>query len=244
MWTKSSTPQGDFDQIAALGFRYAIVNPEAAPLDRLRAAGLKPILWLGNYDDINCFWRWSDSSVRSRIDAVKNHPLLANGGADVILFVADEPHSAASGGCASAPRDVRQRAQFAKSLLPNARTFITENRTEDFANLAKTTDVFGAIKYPCSTAKGCVISKIGETGKAVNAAGITEWWGVPQAADGSDGYYRAPTASEMQQIIDAWKAQHGIDGMLVYAWGDGCCGDSVGMRDFPWLWPVWQAQRF
>jgi hypothetical protein len=224
--------------VKSLGFQSVLVNPDRAQLDRASAAGLRAGVWLGNYDDDACAWNWSDSTISSRITAVRGHPAIA------YYFVADEPHSAASGGCASSPRHLTERNTLVKSLDPSVPTLITENRREDFAAVGRIADVFGPIRYPCSYSSGCVPSKITETIAAVNAAGIKNWWGVVQSFhEPSGGYYRAPNATELQQIIAAWKSDPGIDGLMAYTWGESCCGDDIGLRDLTDLWGVWQAEN-
>jgi hypothetical protein len=238
-WTKSSTMQAEFDKVKSLGFSHAMVNPDPAQLARVAAAGLRAVIWGGNYDDA-CFWRWSNATFTQKVNEMKTSPYI---GLVDVMFIADEPHSAASGSCANSPADMRSRHALSKSLLPNVQTMISENRSEDFANLARTTDLFAAIKYPCSHAKGCVLSKIDQTVAAVNAAGITNWWAVVQSfREPTGGYYRAPNATELRQLISRWEAGR-PDGIASYAWGDGCCGDDVGLRDLPELWPVWQAEN-
>jgi hypothetical protein len=238
-WTKSSSTQAEFDKVKSLGFSHAMVNPDPAQLARVAAAGLRAVIWGGNYDD-TCFWRWSDATFTQKVNAMKTSPYI---GLVDVMFIADEPHSAASGSCANSPADMRSRHALSKSLLPSVQTMISENRMEDFANLARSTDLFAAIKYPCSNAKGCVLSKIDEAVAAVNAAGITNWWAVVQSfREPAGGYYRAPDATQLRQIMSRWEAGR-PDGMAAYAWGDGCCGDDVGLRDLPELWPVWQAEN-
>jgi len=96
---------------------------------------------------------------------------------------------------------------------------------------------------PCSYAKGCVLSKIDEHVAALDAAGITNWWAVPQSfREPTDGYYRAPSATELAAILDRWRS-FGPHGLFAYTWGDSCCGDDIGLRDLPELWPVYQRQN-
>jgi hypothetical protein len=236
IWTHSrSTSLSD---IRVLGFRSVLVNPDRLQLDGALAAGLRAGVWLGNYDDDACAWNWADATIITRINAVRGHPAVA------YYFIADEPHSSASGGCSTAPAQLRERNALVKSLDPSIPTLITENRREDFAAVGRIADVFGPIRYPCSYSNGCVLSKVTQTIEAVKAAGITNWWGVVQSfREPSDGYYRAPSAAELAEIIATWKADPGIDGLMVYAWGEGCCGDDVGLRDLPGLWPVWRAEN-
>ena len=186
---------------------------------------MSAIVWLGNVSDPPaCTWNWSDSKVTAAITAIRNHPAVA------FYFVADEPHAA----CAS---QVRSRTALVRSLDPMKPTFMTENRKADFAALAGITDIFGIIRYPCSYGSGCVPSKVTESMKAARAAGISSWWGVPQVFhEPSGGYYRAPSASELQAIFNAWEADAGTVGYFFYTWGDGCCGDDIGLLNHSELW--------
>jgi hypothetical protein len=227
----------DATNVKGLGFQYALANPSVAELDLLYSHGLRAIIWLGNYNDA-CYWNWSDAKITTSINAIKDHPAVA------YYFVADEPHAAPSGGCVNSPDDMRARVALIRSLDPRHPTLITENRREDFASLANIADVMGLIRYPCSYANGCVMSKIDETIAAANAAGIAHYWAVPQMFYEPEpgGYYRAPSATELQQIYTEWKIAPGsrIEGQLVYTWGRGCCGDDIGLADLPDLWPVVQ----
>jgi hypothetical protein len=236
IWTRSDSTT--FGRVRSLGFQSVLVNPDRTQLDRALASGLRAGVWLGNYNDEACSWNWSNSTVTTRINAVKGHPAIA------YYFVADEPHSSASGGCSTAPQHLTERNALVKSLDPTVPTLITENRREDFAAVGRIADVFGPIRYPCSYSSGCVPAKVTQAIAAVNAAGITSWWGVVQSfEEPASGYYRAPNATELEQIIAAWKAGPGIDGLMAYAWGEACCGDDVGLRDLPGLWPTWQAEN-
>lgn len=206
----------------------AQVNPDRSQLDLVHSKRLRAIVWLGNINDSSCVWNWSDAALTTKINAVKGHPAIA------YYFIADEPH-------ATCAQQVRERTQLVKSLDPMVPTFITENRREDFDELAGIADVFGIIRYPCSYASGCVMAKISESVAAARAAGITSWWGVPQAFfEPPGGYYRAPSPAEEQQIVDTWKAE-GAQGLFVYTWGRGCCGDDIGLADLPDLLDWWRT---
>jgi hypothetical protein len=248
-WTKSTSTQAEFDNVRSLGFTHAMVDPDPAQLARLAAAGLRAVLWGGNYDDTGCAWNWSDATFTQKVNAAKASPYI---GLVDVVFVADEPHSAASGGCAASPQHMRERVALSRSLLPAVQTMISENRSADFGNLANIADIFAPVRYPCSYASGCVLSKIDQHVAAMTAAGVTKWWAVVQSfREPYGGYYRAPTATELRQIIDRWKS-FAPDGLFAYAWGDGCCGDDIGLRDLadlpdlpdsPDLWSPWRAEN-
>jgi hypothetical protein len=247
VWTKSTSAQSEFANAVSLGFRVTMVDPDQAQVDKAKAAGSPQImLWLGNYDDVKCRWRWDDATLTAKLHALASNPEIK------YAFVADEPHSAASGGCASSPRQMRDRGALVKSILPNVKTLISENRTADFANLKAVSDVFVAISYPCNygnASSGCEsnLSNIQERLHALHAAGIPEsqeWWAMVQSfGEPARRYYRMPTATELRHVLDKWETDTTLDGYMAYTWGDGCCGDDIGLKDAPDLWPTWQAEN-
>src|SRR4051794_28814158 len=235
-WAKSTSSLADFQKMKALGFTHSMVDPNPAQLATLAQAGLRAVIWGGDYDNA-CFWRWNDATFTSKVNALKTSPYL---GIVDYVFIADEPHIGSQ--CkATGTADIRSRNNLSKSLLPNVQTLVSENRTDDYDELVGLTDGFLAIKYPCSYASGCVLSKIDESTAKVKASGFTNWWSVVQSfKEPSGGYYRAPSAPELRAIMDKWEAAS-PNGVAAYAWGDGCCGDDIGLRDLTELQPTWLA---
>jgi hypothetical protein len=226
IWTSgspSSLTGADLAQIKSLGYDFVQANPDISVLDRVDAAGLKAMIWLGNYRDEddsppNCVWNTSDATLRTQINLVKNHPAVLG------YTIADEPHV---GACTKSPQQVLDRHNLIRSLDPNTDhpTLITENRYADYAALANKTDIMGLVGYPCSIAKGCRQSVVQDRIDAANAAGVQHYWSMPQI-DG-DSYYRVPTPTELQQIYAWWRVPSSRqEGALTFLWHgcDSCDG--------------------
>jgi hypothetical protein len=232
VWT-SGSPTGLTDpelaQLKNLGYDFVQANPDVSVLDRVHAAGLKANIWLGNYRDENdspptCVWNTSDAALTTQINAVKDHP------ATFAYFIADEPHGGGSDPddeCTGlAPQQIQDRHNLIRSLDPNPahQTLITENRYGDYAALANTTDVLGLVGYPCSFDYGCRSSVIQTRVDAAVAAGVEEFWSMPQIDEdlGSDAYYRMVTPTELQWIYQTWRdLVPQQTGALTFLW-DGC----------------------
>jgi hypothetical protein len=226
IWT-SGSPTGLTDpelaQLKNLGYDFVQANPDLTVLDRVHAAGLKANIWLGNYRDDNdsgsppCEFITPDSTLATQINAVKDHP------ATFAYFIADEPHV---GGCPNSPQQVLARHNLIRSLDPNPahKTVISENRYEDYDELANTTDVLALVGYPCSFDNGCVATPIQNRVNAAIAAGVEEFWSMPQIDEdlGSDAYYRMVTPTELAWIYQTWRdLAPQQTGALTFLW-DGC----------------------
>jgi hypothetical protein len=221
IWT-SGSPTGltdaDLAQIKRLGYDFVQANPDLTVLDRVHAAGLKALIWLGNYRNDkdpapNCRWNTPNVTLKKQIRMVKNHP------ATFAYFIADEPHV---GACTKSPKQIRARHNLIRSLDPNTdhKTVITENQMEDYPALANTTDVMGLVGYPCSIAKGCRRSAVLDRIAWADIAGVRHYWSMPQI-DG-DTYYRVPTPSELKQIYAWWRVPWSRqEGSLTFLW-NGC----------------------
>jgi hypothetical protein len=228
IWTSGSATgltDPELAQLKSLGYDFVQANPDLTVLDRVHAAGLKANIWLGNYRDDNdsgsppCAFITPDATLVTQINAVKDHP------ATFAYFIADEPHV---GGCPNSPQQMADRHNLIRSLDPNPahKTVISENRAEDYAALANTTDVLAMVAYPCNlnNQPDCVPSTtIAEHISAAHAAGVDEYWSMPQI-DG-DEYYRVATPTALQAAVyDKWRqladpAKH--TGALTFLW-DGC----------------------
>ena len=213
---------------------------DATQLTKIANAGLRAVVWGGNYSD-SCGWNWSDATFTAKVNAAKASPY---GGLIDYVFIADEPHGPGSGACPNSVADLQARNALSKSLLPDAKTLISENRKADWGYVGNIADVFLPIIYPCSYANGCVPSKVNDGVTLMNTLGITRYWATVQAfKEPASGYYRAPNALEEQAIFDRWHTVGAQSGSWAYSCGDSCCGDDVGLRDLPELWPVWQAEN-
>jgi hypothetical protein len=223
-----TTTGADYSRIAELGFRTVIVSPTTAALDEIHSHRLRALIYLGGYDSETCTFGWTDAEVSQRVELVKNHP------ASGMYYVADEPHT----NCPNVVQQIRGRGELVKSIDPTASTAIAENRHGSFAALANTTDVMILSIYPCSRARGCVLSKIDDAMRAVRAAKVDHPWAAPQSF--GDEYYRVPSRQELLAIIDRWRA-HGVEGFFTYTWN--CCGDPETLANHPELWDTWRREN-
>lgn len=199
------------DQLRNDGYSFVFSKPVTTDLNRAQAHGLKAAVWLNGYKDGNdsppiCVWRSDDATVASQVDLVKNHPATA------YYFVDDEPH-ANVGVCPDTPGQIAARNSLIKSHDPNHPTFITENRTADYAALANKTDILGLIGYPCNfnNLSSCSSSNIPGRVSAAQNAGVQHYWAIPQVFEeltttGCDAYYRYPTSSQYATLINQWRA--------------------------------------
>jgi hypothetical protein len=231
VWTSGSASGLTDAELAyihnTLHYDGVLANPDISVLDRVHAAGLKAALWLGNYRDDNdsppnCVWNTSDADLTTQVNLVKNHPATG------WWFIADEPHGPYQPDpniqpCTTAPQQVADRHALIRSLDPNTdhKTIISENRYQDYAALANTTDVLILVGYPCNISQGCRTSPITTRVNAANAAGVTEYWAMVQAF--GDSFYRVPTPSEMTSLVyPTWDAAPStIQGEMTFLW-DGC----------------------
>jgi hypothetical protein len=249
-WTRSSSSQAEFDTVAGRGFTHAMVDPDPAQMARVAAAGMRIVLWGGNYSD-SCSWNWSDSTFDSKMSAASTS--LYAGLVDYV-FIADEPHAAGSGQCPNSPADMAGRHARSKSWFPNAETLLSENRKEDWPHLVNIADIFLPIIYPCNQGQtagaGCNLSKISSDVATLRALNPTQWWAtIHSFGEPSGEYYRMPTAAEEQAMYDRWHSlvdgDPKVTGWWNYTAGGGCCGGDIGWIDpgGQHLWPVLEAEN-
>ncbi|TMA43626.1 MAG: hypothetical protein E6J83_09970, partial [Deltaproteobacteria bacterium] len=74
-----------YDHIVATGFTALDRAAYRDYLDGL-PAGVKALVWLGDYDNTTCTWEKSDDWIRTHVEAIAGHPAIA------AYYIADEPH--------------------------------------------------------------------------------------------------------------------------------------------------------
>jgi len=196
------------DIIVATGFTLLDLGTSRQVLDSL-PAGVKALVWLGDYDNTTCTWEQTDASIRSHLAAIAGHPAIGG------YFLADEPHR---WDCPTAATDLAARNALVKSLdagPPTVAVIEPHSPGNPYAPYVGTVDVIGADRYPCSYQNGCVYSKIDDAVALLEQAGVPHYWGVIQAF--SDSYYRMPTADELHQEFDHWRLSR-MEGYLVFSW--------------------------
>jgi hypothetical protein len=251
-WTRSAGDQAQFDTVAGRGFTHAMVDPDPVQMQRVAAAGMRIVLWGGNYsDDPACTWNWSDATFDTKMSAASTS--LYAGLVDYV-FIADEPHGPGSGRCPNSPADMAARHARAKSFFPNAKTLLSENEKADWPYLVNSADVFLPIIYPCNYSQtagaGCNLTKITNDVATLRAANPDEWWAtIHSFGEPSGGYYRMPTASEEQAMYTRWHSlvdgDPTVTGWWNYTAGASCCGGDIGWLDpgGQHLWPVLEAEN-
>jgi hypothetical protein len=194
-----------FDDEAAIGFNFIDSGPYRDDMDALAARGLKGFVWLGGYSNTTCRFRKSDAWVRSHVSEIAGHRGVG------AYFIDDEPDAAK---CPRAPRQMKARAGLVKSVDPRPPTLVVSYKIPQLKLFARTVDVLGLDKYPCSIKNGCDYSKIDAQAAEADRLGV-RYWGVIQAY--GDDWYKVPTADELHQQFEHWRSTN-MEGYLVFAW--------------------------
>ncbi len=191
------------------GFNILDSGPDPATVNSL-PDGTKAMVYVGNLDNQNCDAGYTTSDFQARVDALAGNPKVYG------FYISDEPHVTT---CSSAANDIRYRADYVHAHAPGTKAFIVIlNSSNDcgavvdceFAALKPSithVDLVGVDPYPCHLTAPCDFDKINQrVGLALNA-------GIPQAAivptfqafgQGASGYYRLPTPTEFQTMLDRW----------------------------------------
>jgi hypothetical protein len=201
-----------FSNIAAAGFNSVMTSPFREDLDRLQAAGLKGIVWLGQGFNTTCQWEYDDQWIRSHVGAVAGHPAI------LAYYLGDEPSAHL---CPQAPAAYRARTALVRSIDPQHPTFTVlqvSDHGDRFAYAAwrGAVDILGFDVYPCNVNQsGCDFSKIDQAIAAASEARITTYWAVIQ--DFQDDFYRLPTPAQVAAEFAHWD-RSAMSGYLVFSW--------------------------
>ena len=200
-----------YDRIVAAGFTALDRAAYRDYLDGL-PAGVKALVWLGDYDNTTCTWEKSDDWIRTHVEAIAGHPAIA------AYYIADEPHL---WDCPLVAVHLKARSDFVNSLDPTHPTMAViephwpENPYTPYVGMV---DIIGVDRYPCSYVSGCVFSKIDDTLALLDQAGVPHYWAFIQAF--ADSYYRMPTADEVHEEFRHWR-QSRMEGYVVFSWAYG-----------------------
>jgi len=215
---------GDSDPTANKNLGATLIDVGSKSSADALPAGLQGMVWVGDYDNSSCNWQTSDSSLSSTVTA-------ARGDAKVfVFFFSDEPNPLA---CPNAPAQHKARSALIHSVDPNTKTFfvldsngfsgnLTQDAIDQIPLWVGTADFIGLDPYPCLVNKSCNYTFISNTIAKADATGIP-YVGVLQLFDGTGAgeQFRQPTASELQTMVNLWKASH-----------------EVGSAYFAWDWPA------
>jgi hypothetical protein len=202
------------DTIKATGFNTVTVQPYRSELDKLHAAGMRGLVWLWGYDGDTCSFSASDATIRDYVAAIAGHPAIA------AYQVDDEPNNARTHGCPDVAAQIKARTQLLHSIDPSKPTYVVVStwdgvETYPYQHFAGTTDIMGIDVYPFAIT-GIHLSMITSAIAEADKDGVTRYWAILQDFD--DGYYRLPSAEEVQQQFDRWLPSR-MEGYFVYHWG-------------------------
>jgi hypothetical protein len=202
-----------YQDVAASGFNSVMTGPYTELLDRVTAAGLKGIVWLGNFLNApTCGFEKNDATITRLVDSIAGNPAIT------AYYLGDEPHVTE---CPNAPALFRQRSELVHALDPGSQTFTVIQASEngvshDYAPWTGAVDVIGFDVYPCAkSSTRCNFDLIDQAIAAIRTTGITRYWAILQ--DFQDCYYRLPTPAEIAGEFDHW-ARSQMSGYFVFSW--------------------------
>ena len=212
-----------WDAFKSVGFNAVTVSASRSALDALQAAGMKGVVWLGEYDRTSaCNFEFTDDQIRSMVGAIAGHPAIA------AYILSDEPTYARADGCSSAVSDHRTRSDLVHSLDPANPTMVTLTTWDGVESYpyrywAGAADIFGLVVYPCYQGS-CKFDMVDTAIAQAASAGLGEIWPIVQ--DFSDSWYDFPTADQVNEQFARW-SRSGMTGYLVFAGqGFSCCRAS------------------
>lgn len=202
---------GPSSDIKAAGFNTVIASPSRSTLDSLNAAGLKAVVWLGQYSNSSCTFGTSETSLTSTVQNLAGHPAVA------AWQISDEPKATS---CPSSPQQHRDRTALIHRY--DTRPTYTVISTWDgqdvypYQKFAGTTDIMGIDVYICRySSTSCSFSMIDTAIAEADKDGVPHYWAVPQGF--GDSYYRMPTQAEMKEQFVRWNRSR-MEGYLLYHW--------------------------
>jgi hypothetical protein len=237
---------GGFDVIASKGFN--LIDSGPGNVSDL-SAGLKGMVWVGDYDNASCSWQTSDSTLTGYVNAHVGDPKVG------VWFISDEPDPYA---CPNAPAQHKARTDLIHSLDPNAKVLVVLDSNSGAASKnqlalwAGKSDIFGQDPYTCYQGQlTCNLQWIDQLAAEADRVGMVPYWGVIQAfgnPPGSGYCYtgltttgastcgdaRLPTAQEIHAQMDRWRATS-ASGYLAFAWRWPSNDSSLWLANHPEL---------
>ena len=246
--------QGDITDLVKLGFNLFDINGSKTnpgnTLERVNALpeGIQALVWLGNLGNApkgqNCpAPGFSDAEFMAVVDVLANNPKVFG------YNLADEPHPSV---CPDAANAIKTRSDYIHTHAPGQKTYITildgstmcpegegcEYRA--FRPEITHVDLIGLDPYPCHFDSAgqpvkCDISKIPQHVQLAIANGISvsaivpvfQAFGQEGRLDGKSVYYRTPTTTEFQDMLNLWKSLVSNPVFdITYTWGIQCTESS------------------
>jgi hypothetical protein len=194
-------------------------------------AGMRGLVWVGDYDNSTCSWQVSDASLTTTVQKMVGDPHVFG------YFFSDEPYAET---CPTAPAQHAARNALIKSIDPGATTVIllnangsTHRSVWPLWSTPTDADYIAFDPYPCLQGLACDWSLVTKSIQAADAAGFRYWIAVQSFADFE---YRFPTADELQTLLGLATQSH-AQGLMTFAWTyAGFC-----LCDHQDLLSVWSA---
>ena len=259
--------QGDPADLIALGFNlFDVTGSKTDPASVLALVnalpeGTQALVWLGNMGNAPIGQScpppgFSDAAFKAQVDALANDPKVFG------YNLSDEPHPSV---CPDAASALMFRSDYIHTHAPGQKTYITildgSNMCPEgegceyraFRPEITHLDLFGLDPYPCHFDSAgqpvtCDTSKISQRVQSAIANGIPvsaivpvfEAFGQEGRLDGKTIYYRTPTTTEFQEMLNLWKSlvpNPVFD--FAYTWGIQCtastCPAPQSLKNHPEL---------
>ncbi|HSX30915.1 MAG TPA: hypothetical protein VLE99_03295 [Candidatus Saccharimonadales bacterium] len=244
----TANSDSSLSQIVADGFNLVDIsgstsNPSStASTVNALPSGVQALVWVGNLDNSSGPPCPAPGFTLAQYEALVDG--LAHNSKVYGYFLSDEPHPSI---CPNAASDIQARADYLHQKAPAQKAFIVvldgSNQCGsqlgcEYAALSPThthVDLIGLDPYPChysgSTAVPCNNSQITDRYNSAIASGIPasaivpvfQTFGQEGRSDGGSVYYRTPSATELQSMLDTWKTlvpNPAFD--YAYSWGVQC----------------------
>ncbi|HWC14344.1 MAG TPA: hypothetical protein VG929_07095 [Actinomycetota bacterium] len=208
-------------QISTTGFNAVTVQPWGEHLDQLSDQGLHGVVWLFGYNNETCAFERDDAWVQEIVRDIAGHPAI------LAYNIADEPNAYQ---CPTSPTQVAERAALVKGLDPSKPTYTVVAAWDGregfpYQHFAGTTEIMGLDVYPCAySLPECKYEDIDRAIAEADSDGVDRYWAILQ--DFHDGWYRDPSAAELQAQFDRW-ARSRMEGYFVYHWEVGDIGSKT-----------------
>ena len=259
--------QGDIADLIALGFNlFDLTGSKTNPTSTLALVnalpeGTQALVWLGNMGNAPIGQScpppgFSDDEFKAQVDILANSPKVFG------YNLADEPHPSV---CPDAANAIMARSDYIHTHAPGQKTYIT---IQDGSNMCPEgegceyhalrpeithVDLIGIDPYPCHFDSAgqpatCDTSKISQRVQVAVTNGIPisaivpvfQAFGQEGRLDGKSIYYRTPTATEFQDMLNLWKSL--VPNPIfdfVYTWGIQCtessCPSPQSLKNHPEL---------
>jgi hypothetical protein len=246
--------EGDIADLIALGFNlFDIAGSNTNPASTLELVdalpeGTQALVWLGNMGNASKGQScpppgFSDAEFKAQVDILANNPKVFG------YNLADEPHPSI---CPDAANAISARSDYIHTRAPGQKTYITildgsnmclEGEGCEYRDLRleiSHVDLVGIDPYPCHFDSArqpvtCDTSKISQRVQLAVANGIPisaivpvfQAFGQEGRLDGKSIYYRTPTTTEFQDMLNLWKSlvpNPVFD--FAYTWGIQCTESS------------------